>query len=155
MGVEVEVAPGASREGQSIQRVQTVSDAFDGAAEVVSFKGSDPKQVLDTGPAPHGLHFSGAGYDSSDDALVAMQRRTRDAALLSTTGEFQSPRPLDAASLTVGRPSIGEPPPTVRLEQVTIVPTPYPENPAAPLAVRSLVHIDVRSVEFREFRHKT
>ena len=64
------------------------------------------------------------------------------------------PQPLDPASLTVEKPGVGEPPPTLKVERVTIVPTPYPNDPAAPLVVSGYVRIDVRSAEFGELNAK-
>jgi hypothetical protein len=37
---------------------------------------------------------------------------------------------------------------------VTIVPTPYPDDPAAPLVLSNYIRIDLRSAEFREFNAK-
>jgi hypothetical protein len=82
--------PSVSRNTPLVQRVQSVSDSFHGPPKV----GSDSSLPFETG-----TELSGG-----------LQRRpVNDAALLSTTGEFAPPQPLDPASLAVGNPSLGEP----------------------------------------------
>jgi len=43
---------------------------------------------------------------------------------------------------------------TLTSKPVTIVPTPYPDDPTSPLVVQGFVHIDTRSAAFIEFSAK-
>ncbi|MFZ0150683.1 MAG: hypothetical protein WAM72_20550 [Xanthobacteraceae bacterium] len=100
-----------------------------------------------------GLHRvvsdSGLPFETSTE-IASVQRRVSNAAMESATGEVAPLLPLDPAPHTVEKPSVGEPPPTLEVERVTIVPTPYPDDPKAPLLVHGYISINVWSAEFRK-----
>jgi len=83
---------------------------------------------------------------------IAIETRVTNAALSSTTGAIEPPlQPLAGSSRgQVSARGVL----TLTPEPVTIVPTPYPADPIAPLVVHGFVNIDPQSAAFLEFSAK-
>jgi hypothetical protein len=94
---------------------------------------------------------SGAALETNSEIVTGVQREGNNPTLLSTTGVFEPPHPLRASS---GAQLSARAQLTLTPEPVTVVPTPYPKDPAAPLVVHGSIRIDIRSAEFVEFDAK-
>jgi hypothetical protein len=127
--------------GPHVQRVQSVSDAYEGPPTVVS--------------------NSGLPFETGTELSTGLRRRSvvGDAALPSNSGlSFESianpPRKVSGAAAALSGEGELAAEATIRPGRVTIVPTPYPSDPAAPLVVSGYVFIDMRSAEFGELNAK-
>jgi hypothetical protein len=111
-----EIAVTAQMSGPHVQRVQSVSDAFEGPPTVAS--------------------DSGLPFETNTESIANPPRKVSGAAAaLSGEGGLAAEA-------------------TIRPGRVTIVPTPYPADPTAPLVVSGYVRIDVQSAEFAELSAK-
>ncbi len=130
--------------GPHVQRVQTVADAYEGPPTVAS--------------------NSGLPFETGTELSARLRRRSvGNAALPSNSGlPFETstesiatpPRKVSGAAAALSGEGGLAAEATIRPGPVTLVPTQYPDDPAARLVVHNHVYVDVRSVAFRESEAK-
>jgi hypothetical protein len=99
---------------------------------------------------PDPSHWSNSSFDDAAAQIAASGQHARTA----VTSETIRP-PLDVGIAGSGASRVSSRAELALTPQpVTIVPTPYPTGPTAPLVVHGALVIDVRSAEFREFSAK-
>ena len=124
-----------------------------GMPEVLRAQASQPpRPAAPLGPAPVDL----SSFQNVADQIVARPRRNLDGAFSGATegfvpGPATEPVPGAASLASEGIVHVET---TLMPGPLPVAPTPYPDDPAAPLIVQNVVHINVRSVEFRESNTK-